>query len=47
VSYGRGAHTCQAILNAGLPPIFSLAARHGFEYARVRADDAAHTFDER
>ena len=33
--------TCQAILNAGLPPIFSWRLRHGFEYAE-RADDAAH-----
>ncbi|QEY33001.1 metallophosphoesterase [Synechococcus sp. RSCCF101] len=33
--------TCQAILEAGLPPIFAWRLSHGFEYAE-RADDASH-----
>ena len=33
--------TCQAILEAGLPPVFAWRLRHGFEYAE-RADDASH-----
>ena len=33
--------TCQAIVAAGLPPLFAWRLRHGFEYAE-RADDASH-----
>lgn len=33
--------TCEAILEAGLPPTFAWRLRHGFEYAE-RADDASH-----
>ncbi len=40
VSYDVG-RTCQAIVEAGLPPVFAWRLSHGFEYAE-QAEDASH-----
>ena len=40
VTYDVG-RTCQAIVEAGLPPVFAWRLSHGFEYAE-QAEDASH-----